>query len=99
MTKNLRDHRVWTNTELEEDPQGYLAAQEAQRENSAASEQKEREATDFARFEEAFVKAGGTRSGARAAYEARKNEQAAEATRAADEEARATTGVATMRTL
>jgi hypothetical protein len=35
MTKNPRDHREWTNVELEQDPQGYLAAQEAYHERVA----------------------------------------------------------------
>ena len=38
MTKNPRDHREWTNLELEADPEGYLAAQQAFREHKAAGE-------------------------------------------------------------
>jgi hypothetical protein len=43
MTKDRHDHRSWTNKELEEDPQGYLAAQERYREDQAKAVAKRRE--------------------------------------------------------
>jgi hypothetical protein len=84
MTKNPRDERVWTNRELQEDSAGYLAAQQARRKDEALAEQTRRDADDLERFTEAFVAAGGKESDARAAFKARRNEQAAVA--AADAE-------------
>ena len=87
MTRNPRDHRDWTNIEVEEDPQGYLAAQEARRKDEAAAEQKKRDADDLERFTEAFVAAGGNKSDAAQAFKAHRNEQATTAARRADQEA------------
>jgi hypothetical protein len=87
MTKNPRDERVWTNRELQEDSAGYLAAQQARREDEALAKQKRRDADDLERFTEAFVAAGGKESDARAAFKARRNEQAALAAAAAEESA------------
>jgi hypothetical protein len=87
MTRNPRDHTVWTNRELEQDPQGYLAAQEAYREHKATEEQKKRDADDLERFTEAFVAAGGNKSDAAAAFRAHRNEQATTAARRADQSA------------
>jgi hypothetical protein len=87
MTRNPRDHREWSNKDVEQDPQGYLAAQEAYREHKATEEQKKRDADDLKRFEEAFVQAGGSRTDAAAAYRAHKNQRATEAAKRADQEA------------
>jgi hypothetical protein len=87
MTMNPRDHREWSNKEVEENPQGYLAAQEAYREHKATEEQKKRDADDLERYTEAFVAAGGNKSDAAAAFRAHRNEQAATAARRADQEA------------
>jgi hypothetical protein len=87
MTRNPRDHREWTNKELERDPEGYLAAQSARRKDQDAQEQKRRGADDLERFTEAFVAAGGSRADATAAFKAHRNEQATTAARAADQSA------------
>jgi hypothetical protein len=87
MTKKPRDHRTWTNKEIEEDSEGYLAAQVAFAEDRDAAERQRRDGDDLARFEEAFVRAGGTKSEAPAAYKAHKNRRAAEAAARADQEA------------
>ena len=77
MTKNPRNHREWTNEEIEQAPQGYRAAQEAYRNDKAAREQKRRDEDDLKRFTEAFVAAGGSAEAAPAAFKALRNEQAA----------------------
>jgi hypothetical protein len=87
MTRNPRDEREWTNKELEADSAGYLAAQAARRKDEAAAEQKRRDADDLERFTEAFVRAGGNKSNAEAAYKADRNARAAEAASQADQEA------------
>lgn len=88
MTKNPRDHREWTNKELEEDSAGYLEAQQAYREDQAAAAQKKRDEDDRERFTEKFVASGGMRSDAGAAWKGHRNEEAARAARAADAVAR-----------
>ena len=87
MTTNPRDHREWTNKELEQDPEGYLAAQAARRKDEDAQEQKRRDADDLERFTEAFVAAGGSHADATAAFKAHRHEQATTAARAADQSA------------
>ena len=50
MTKNPRDHREWSNFDVQDDPQGYLAAQKALREAQEKAEKQsrlERERLDF----------------------------------------------------
>ena len=81
MTKNPRDERVWTNFEVQEDAQGYLAAQQARREDAEAEEAKRREDNDKARFIEEFVTEGGDPNDAAAMWRAVKNELAADAAR------------------
>ena len=87
MTKNPRDERVWTNPELEDDSAGYLAAQQARREDGALAEQTRRDADDLERFADAFAAAGGNRSDARAAFKKHRDDLAAQAAKAADEAA------------
>jgi hypothetical protein len=62
MTRNPHDHREWTNKELEQDPQGYLAAQAAYNENREAERRRGLEEADRQDFERPFVAAGGTKS-------------------------------------
>jgi|SRR5215213_8814103 len=88
MTKKPRDHRTWTNKEIEEDSEGYLAAQVAFAEDRDAAERQRREADDLARFAEAFVNAGGSKNEAGAAYKVMRNDEAERGARLADEEAR-----------
>jgi hypothetical protein len=57
------------------------------REELAAERQQRREQDDYARFEQEFVRAGGTKSAAREAYTRRRNEAAEKAAVAADEAA------------
>jgi hypothetical protein len=87
MTKKPRDHRAWTNEEIEQDSEGYLAAQVAFAEDQDEADRQRREADDLARFEEAFVNGGGSKNEAAAAYKAHKNRRAAEAAARADQEA------------
>lgn len=87
MTKNPRDHREWTNKELEQDSAGYLAAQQARREDQAAEEAKRRDEDDRKRFTEKFIASGGNKSDAEAAWKAHRKEQASEAAKRADQQA------------
>jgi hypothetical protein len=43
MSRNPRDHREWTNKEVEADPQGYLAAQAARRADTEAAQASRRQ--------------------------------------------------------
>jgi len=95
MTKDMNDHRKWTNYEIQTDPEGYLAVQRRVLEREAQAQQKHKEEADYAIFVRMFCAAGGTPEGARAAYEARKNEQALEAARRAESEARTMTHAST----
>ena len=79
MTRNPRDEREWTNRELQDDPQGYLAAQQARREDEALAEQTRRDADDLEHFADAFAAAGGDRSDARAAFKKHRADRAIEA--------------------
>ena len=85
MTKNPKDHREWTLEEVEEDSQGYLAAQQAYHEERAQAEERRAYEADFRHFREAFVAAGGAEEAAEAAFQAHRNEQAAEAAREAEQ--------------
>jgi hypothetical protein len=87
MTKNPRDERVWTNRELQEDSAGYLAAQQARREDEALAEQTRRDADDLEHFADAFAAAGGDRSDARAAFKKHRADRAIEAGIEADQAA------------
>ena len=85
MTKNPKDHREWTLEEVEEDSQGYLAAQQAYDEERAQAEERRTYEADLKHFRAAFVAAGGEEEAAEAAFRARRNEQAAEAAREAEQ--------------
>jgi hypothetical protein len=76
--KKPRDYRAWTNREIEQDSEGYVAAQQAYREDQEAAEQQRIEADDERQFTERFVEAGGRERDAAAAYKAHRNQQAAE---------------------
>jgi hypothetical protein len=77
--KEPRNPYRWTNREIEADSEGYVAAQQAYREDQEAAEQQRIEADDEARFTESFISAGGRERDAAAAYKAHRNQQAAEA--------------------
>jgi hypothetical protein len=87
MTKNPRDYRVWTNREIEDDSEGYVAAQQAFRDDQEATEQQRQGADDEARFKEEFVQAGGRERDAAAAYRTHRNRQAEEAAARSEEAA------------
>jgi hypothetical protein len=87
MTKNPRDHREWSNEDIQEDAEGYLAAQQVYREEAEAREDRRREEDDKARFTEEFTTAGGDRADAAAEWRKMRNERALEVARRADEAA------------
>lgn len=82
--KNPRDHRKWTSEEIERDSTGYLAAQQAYREDQREEDWERREADDELIFTEQFVRNGGSRSAAASAFRAHRNRKAAEAAVQAD---------------
>jgi len=86
--KDPRDPRNWENTEIEQDAAGYVAAQQAFAEDRDAEHARKRERDALASFTEEFVRNGGKRSDARAAWQKLRNERASEAAERADEEAR-----------
>ena len=86
--KDSRNPNNWSNRELEQDTAGYLAAQQAYRQDQAVAAAQRIEERDRAAFEAEYVAAGGTKSGAGDAYRARRNAEAAEAAAHADETAR-----------
>jgi hypothetical protein len=77
--KKPRDYRAWTNREIEADSEGYVAAQQAYRDDRESSDRQRQEADDERLFTEAFVSNGGRERDAAAAYKAHRNQQAAEA--------------------
>ena len=83
--KDRRNHTRWTNTEIEQDSGGYIAAQEAYAEDKVEAERQRREADDQQRFEEEFVRGGGAKVEASAAWRKHRNEQAAEAASRAEQ--------------
>jgi len=82
--KNPRDPGTWTNKQIEQDSEGYVAAQQAHREDKERAERQRREANDEARFVERFVAAGGRAADAPGAWRKTRNEQAAQAAALAD---------------
>ena len=86
--KAARDYTAWKLKEIEADPQGYRAAQQAHREDQARAAAQRAEQQDKERFTRAFVAAGGRASDAPAAYRERRNREAARAAEVADEAAR-----------
>jgi hypothetical protein len=84
----MKDPRNWSNREIEEDSEGYKAAQQACRQDEAVAAAQRNEERDRAAFESEYVAAGGTKSGAGDAYRAKRNETAAAAAAHADESAR-----------
>ncbi len=86
--KDSRNPNNWSNRELEQDTAGYLAAQQAYRQDQAVAADRRQEEQDLERFTKSFVVAGGTRADAHDAYRAKRNAEAAEAAAHADEAAR-----------
>ena len=86
--KDSRNPNNWSNRELEQDSAGYLAAQQAYRQDQAVAAAQRQAEQDLERFTKSFVVAGGTRADAHDAYRQRVNEEAALAARTADETAR-----------
>ena len=86
--KAPRDNTKWTNREIEEDSAGYIAAQEAYRQDQAVAADRRQAEQDQERFTAAFLAAGGTKSGAGDAYRAKRDAEATEAASFADETAR-----------
>jgi membrane protein involved in colicin uptake len=86
--KDSRNPNNWSNRELEQDTAGYLAAQQAYRQDQAAAAAQRQAEQDLERFTKSFVVAGGTRADAHDAYRAKRNAEAAEAAAHADEAAR-----------
>jgi hypothetical protein len=80
--KHTRDPNRWTNTEIAEDTEGYVAAQKAYREDRAEEARKVREDFDRQTFVSEFVRRGGTREDAERAYTDSINREAAEAANA-----------------
>lgn len=80
--------RELTNNEIEqmgrEEPGSAAEYLRLRREELDAEKHAEREKTDYTRFEQAFVEAGGTKSAAKEAYARRKNEEAEKAATAVD---------------
>jgi hypothetical protein len=87
MTKNPRNHCVWTNVEVQEDAAGYLLAQERYHADQQREQEERRYQDDVARFTEAFVDAGGHEADAKAAFKASRNERATVAAQQAEEAA------------
>lgn len=77
----------WTNRDIEQDPAGYLQWQQEERDRKAAAEQKRRGEDDLNRYTEEFVRTGGNRGDAPAAFKAHRNQQAAAAAMRVDEAA------------
>ncbi len=86
--KDSRNPNNWSNRELEQDSAGYLAAQQAYRQDQAVAAAQRQAEQDLERFTKSFVVAGGTRADAHDAYRAKRNAEAAEAAAHADEAAR-----------
>jgi hypothetical protein len=99
MTNSARKASAWTNTEIEEDSSGYIAAQKAEREDRMKEAERKRQADELRHFERTYIAAGGSRSEAAAAYRAHKNEHAEQAAAVADEEARRYTRSETWRVI
>ena len=86
--KDSRNPNNWSNRELEQDTAGYLAAQQAYRQDQAVAADRRQEEQDLERFTASFTKAGGSKVDAAAAYRAKRNEEATAAAAHADEAAR-----------
>ena len=68
----------WTNRAVQQDPQGYLAWKERQREEEERKRKEEAEERDYRDFERLFLERGGDPKDARAVYKKFRNEQALE---------------------
>ena len=97
--KNAKNYREWTNQEIEDDPQGYVRAQQATRRHEARESARAAEEADKHRYVTAFVAGGGTRYAAAEAYEAHRDAQAAQVAEQGDEQARRHYAAATRRVI
>jgi hypothetical protein len=82
--KDQRNPNKWSNTEIEQDSEGYVEAQRAFREDQEAAERQRRDADDERRFTAEFIRNGGRAGDAPAAFRKQRNEQAAQAAAQAD---------------
>ncbi len=82
--KDPRNPNRWSNKEIEADPQGYVAAQEAHRQDREKAESQRREADDERRFTAEFIRNGGRAADAPAAFRRTRSEGAARAAARAD---------------
>lgn len=76
--KDPRNPRTWSNVQIEQDPDGYVLAQEAFRQDREEARRQARESDDLRRFTEAYVAAGGRRSEAASAFTEQRDQRAAE---------------------
>lgn len=97
--KDPRKPDRWTNPEIEADSPGFVAAQQAFREDQERERAEQAEQWDLEAFTVTFVAAGGSRSGAEAAYRERRDEAARTAAEHADLAARRVSHRATMEVL
>ena len=79
MTRDPRNPSRWLNTEIERDPDGYVEARAAYREDREQAETRRREEEDLRRFTEAYFAAGGSRNEAASAFREQRDRQATEA--------------------
>ncbi len=79
MTRDPRNPSRWTNVQIERDPDGYVEAQAAYREDREQAETQRREQDDLRLFEEEFVRAGGKRSEAARRFREQRDRDGAEA--------------------
>lgn len=88
---------TWSNVEIEADSEGYKGAQAAYREDTEAAERQRRTTDDLERFTERFVRDGGRRSEAAAAFWTDRARRAAEAAAREAEQADAAASATTRR--
>lgn len=82
--KDKKNPNRWTNVEIEGDPDGYIAAQRAYREEQEKTRRQAMYAADEASFTREFVRNGGERSKASQAFRDHRNRQAAQSAEQAD---------------
>jgi hypothetical protein len=78
----------WTNEQVQANPQRYLKWQEEQRDKGERERKEAEEESDFQAFAKMFVERGGNPSKSREMYERYRNDQALEAAKALDQQAR-----------
>ena len=87
MTKDRRDPNAWTNEEIEQDSEGYLAAQKAYREDRAEQDRAAAEDADREMYVREFVRQGGVPVAAARAWRKARDERARQAAEMAEAEA------------